>query len=201
MKNKPIFLIFLSLLLFGFVSCSFNEQKTDVSFKIPATLCEEIFSPDVTADDIGDSQEQEISEIQEGIQEGVQEGDSEQEETDPQESEQEETDSKESEQETPEKTYFVQVRLFVNDKESKSITKTYNHKDISVTFEKIKIGDSVYAEIAFMVQAKDEETADILATGKTNTAIVEEGTTVLDAELSVKLNSGNEENPPAKTAE
>ncbi|MBP5601740.1 MAG: leucine-rich repeat protein [Treponema sp.] len=209
MKNKPIFLIFLSLLLFGFVSCSFNEQKTDVSFKIPATLCEEIFSPDVTSDDIGDSQEQEqeqeISEIQEGvqegIQEGVQEGASEQEETDPQESEQQEIDPKESEQETPEKTYFVQVRLFVNDKESKSITKTYNHMDISVTFEKIKIGDSVYAEIAFMVQTKDEETADILATGKTNTAIVEEGTTVLDAELSVKLNSGNEENPPAKTAE
>ncbi len=205
MKNKPIFLFFLSLLVFGFVSCTFNEQQTDVSFKIPATLCEEIFSPDVTSDDIGDSQEQEISEIQEGvqegIQEGVQEGASEQEETDPQESEQQETDPKESEQETPEKTYFVQVRLFVNDKESKSITKTYNHKDISVTFEKIKIGDSVYAEIAFMVQSKDEETADILATGKTNTAIVEEGTTVLDAELTVKLNSGNEENPPAKTAE
>ena len=199
MKNKPIFLIFLSILVFGFVSCSFNEQQTDISFTIPAALCDTIFSPDVTSDDIDGSQEQEISEIQEGIQEGVQEGTSEQEEI----SEQQETDPQENQEppQEPEKTYLVQVRLFVNGKESKSSTKSYNHEDISVTFEKIKIGALVSAEVSFMVQTEGQDTADVLATGNTNTEIVHSGTTVLDAELSVKLNSGNEENPPAKTAE
>ena len=45
MKNK-LFNRFLSLsiLLLGFVSCSFNEHRTDISFKIPNQVCNAIFN-------------------------------------------------------------------------------------------------------------------------------------------------------------
>ena len=45
MKTKPNYMVFsFILLLFGFVSCSFDGKKTDVSIHIPDEVCQNIFA-------------------------------------------------------------------------------------------------------------------------------------------------------------